>query len=118
MSERQIRRVSRGRMLTPEEAAKYRKIREQVEAEKPEITARIRAQMARARELADVFTELKTVREERGLSLSDLQDLTGIDRSTLSKLENGQRANYTLETVLRYAEALGKQVLVTLADRA
>lgn len=117
MTDRQVRRVSRGRLLTAEEAAKYRKIREQVEVEKPEINARIRAQLTRARDLAEVFSELKRVREDKGLSLSDLQNITGIDRSTLSKLETGQRANYTLETVLRYAEALGKQVLVTLADK-
>jgi hypothetical protein len=32
-------------------------------------------------------------------------------------LETGRRTNYTLETALRYADALGKQVLVTLADK-
>lgn len=116
MSEKPIRRVSRGRRLTAEEAAKYRRIREQVEAEKPEMTARIRREIAEARRLAEVFQELKKIREAQGLTLAEVQDRTGIDRSTLSKLETGERENYTLETILRYADAVGKQVLVTLAD--
>ena len=39
---RNITHKSRGRYLTPEEAAKYREIREQIEREKPEINAGIR----------------------------------------------------------------------------
>lgn len=39
-----------------------------------------------------------------------------MDRSALSKLENGGRANPTIETLVRYAEALGKRVVVSLAD--
>ena len=39
---REIRQTTRERYLTPEEAAKYRLIRELVEQEKPEIKARIR----------------------------------------------------------------------------
>ena len=33
-----------------------------------------------------------------------------------SKLESGQRANPTVETLVRYAEAVGKRVLVSLTD--
>jgi len=36
--------------------------------------------------------------------------------SALSKLENGQRANPTVETVVRYAAAVGKRLMVSLAD--
>lgn len=43
---RNITHRTRDRYLTPEEAAKYRKIREQIEREKPEISARIRAALA------------------------------------------------------------------------
>ena len=51
-----------------------------------------------------------------GLSLSDLTEITGIDRSALSKLETGQRPNPTIETLARYAEAVGKHLHVSLAD--
>ncbi len=118
MTARRIERVSRGRKLTPEEAARYRQLRADIEREKPAINAEIRARLAEQRELAAVFTELKQVRESLGLSLTDIQARTGIDRSALSKLETGQRANFTLDTVRKYAEAVGKRVLVTLADAA
>ncbi len=45
-----------------------------------------------------------------------LTELTGMDRSVLSKLETGPRANPTVETLLRYAEAVGKRLVVSLAD--
>ena len=38
-----------------------------------------------------------------------------MDRSALSKLETGQR-NPTVETLVRYAEAVGKRVVVSLTD--
>ncbi|MBE8520932.1 helix-turn-helix domain-containing protein [Amycolatopsis sp. H6(2020)] len=41
--------------------------------------------------LADVGPRLKRLRTQRGLSLSELSELTGISKSTLSRLEAGQR---------------------------
>jgi DNA-binding XRE family transcriptional regulator len=116
MAARRIERVSRGRKLTQQEAARYRQLRAEIERDKPAINAEIRAQLVEQRELAVVFAELRKVRESLGLSLADIQQRTGLDRSALSKLENGQRANFTLDTVRRYAQAVGKRVLVTLAD--
>jgi transcriptional regulator with XRE-family HTH domain len=40
-----------------------------------------------------------------------------MDRSALSKLETRQRANPTVETLVRYAEAVGKHLVVSLADQ-
>jgi len=42
-----MKRVTRDRRLTPEEAAKYKRIPEQVAAELPELVARHRERMAR-----------------------------------------------------------------------
>ena len=72
--------------------------------------------MAALDQLPDLLLQLKAAREAKGLSLSDLKDLTGMDRSALSKLETGQRANPTVETLVRYAEAVGKRLVVTLSD--
>ena len=80
MSER-IKEIIRDRRLTEEEAAKYREIRQLVAQELPELRARAKARLRELREVAEVFAELKKVRESRGLSLGDLQQLTGIDRS-------------------------------------
>ncbi len=111
-----VRRIVRDRRLTPEEAAKYREVREEVAKELPDLIARHQERMTALDAFEALFHELKAAREERGLSLSDLTQLTGMDRSALSKLETGQRPNPTIETLVRYAEAVGKRLVVSLAD--
>ena len=111
-----MKRIIRDRRLTPEEAAKYKAIREQVAEELPDLIARHHERMATLDQLQELLRQLKAAREAKGLSLADLTELTGMDRSALSKLETGQRANPTVETLVRYAEAVGKRVVVSLAD--
>jgi predicted transcriptional regulator len=111
-----MKRITRNRVLTPEEAAKYKTIREQVADELPDLVARHHERMASLDQLEKLFAQLKAAREAKGLSLADLTELTGMDRSALSKLETGQRANPTVETLVRYAEAVGKRLAVSLAD--
>ena len=67
-------------------------------------------------ELEELLRQLKAAREAKGLSLADMTELTGMDRSALSKLESGQRSNPTVETLVRYAEAVGKRLVVSLDD--
>ncbi len=111
-----MKRVSRGRRLTPEEATKYKTIREQVAAEMPDLIARHHDRMATHDQLHRLLAQLKAAREAKGLSLADLTELTGMDRSALSKLETGQRANPTVETLVRYAEAVDKRLKLSLTD--
>jgi DNA-binding XRE family transcriptional regulator len=111
-----LRRITRDRRLTPEEAAKYKQVREQVAAELPDLVARHHERSAALDQLGELLRQLKAAREDKGLSLADLTDLTGMDRSALSKLETGQRPNPTVETLVRYAEAVGKRLVVSLAD--
>lgn len=111
-----LRRTTRNRRLSPEEAAKYREIREQVAEELPELMARHDERRAALNELASLIQQLKAAREARGLSLADMTRLTGMDRSALSKLETGQRLNPTIETLMRYAEAVGKRLVVSIAN--
>jgi len=111
-----MKRVIRDRRLTPEEAAKFKAVREQVAEELPELLARHHDRMASLDQLQGLLKQLKAAREEKGLTLSNLTDLTGMDRSALSKLETGQRSNPTIETLVRYAEAVGKRLVVTLTD--
>jgi DNA-binding XRE family transcriptional regulator len=111
-----MKRTTRNRHLTPEEAAKYRKIRQQVDEELPELLARHESRMAALDELQEVLRQLKAAREAQGLSLADLTRLTGMDRSALSKLETGQRPNPTVETLVRYAAAVGKRLVMSVVD--
>ena len=111
-----MKRISRDRRLTPEEAAKYHAIREQIAEELPDLIARHHERLATLDQLQELLRQLKAAREAKGLSLADVTELTGMDRSALSKLETGQRANPTVETLVRYAEAVGKRLVVALAD--
>jgi DNA-binding XRE family transcriptional regulator len=111
-----MKRITRTRRLTPEEAAKYKAIREKVAAELPDLVARHHERTAILDQLQELLAQLKAAREAKGLSLADITELTGMDRSALSKLETGQRSNPTIETLLRYAEAVGKRVTVSLTD--
>lgn len=111
-----MKRITRDRKLTPEEAAKYKAIREQVAGELPDLIARHHERSANFDQMEVLLGQLKAAREAKGLSLADLTDLTGMDRSALSKLETGQRPNPTIETLVRYADAVGKRLVVSLTD--
>ena len=54
--------------------------------------------------LAEVGPRLRKLRERRGLTLTALAAKTGISKSTLSRLENGERKP-SLELLLPLAEA-------------
>jgi transcriptional regulator with XRE-family HTH domain len=62
------------------------------------------------RGLIESLKELRRERERQGLSLSDVADRTGIDRATISKLENAKIINPTIGTLRTYARALGGEL--------
>lgn len=59
-----------------------------------------------ARVLHEVGPRLRRLRDERGVTLSQLAEATGISKSTLSRLESGQRRP-SLELLLPVAQAHG-----------
>lgn len=61
----------------------------------------------------DALKVLKAERLAQGLSLSDVEERSGIGRAALSRLENETEANPTVMTLTRYAEALGKKLVVS-----
>lgn len=108
-----MKRIVRGRRLTAEEAANYRKIRSQIEQEKPEIEARIRARMAeRGKKTTECSHEgtlgqrIRAAREARGETQVALAAAAGISQSYLSELEHDHREP-TLSIAARLARALG-----------
>src|SRR5438132_12192473 len=111
-----MKRITRDRRLTPAEAAKYKKIRDQVAGELPDLIGRHHERMAALDQVDMLLKQLRAAREDKGLSLADLTELTGMDRSALSKLETGQRANPTVDTLVRHAEPVGKRLVVSLTD--
>ena len=91
-----MKRITRNRRLTPDEAGKYKAIRAQVAGELPDLDSCHQERMASLDQLEELFTQLKAAREAKGLSLADMTEITGMDRAALSKLETGQRANPTV----------------------
>ena len=50
------------------------------------------------------------------MSLTDASERSGLTRAAISRLENGWNLNPTLETLFRYAEALGVDLRLTMDD--
>ena len=111
-----MKRIIRDRRLTAEEAAKYRTIREQVAGELPELLARHHERLAAMDKLDDVLKQLKAAREKKGLSLAELSRRTGMESSALSELESGEHSDPTVATLVRYADAVGMRLEMSLSD--
>ena len=57
----------------------------------------------------ELLRQLKASREAAGLTLADVSARCGIDQPAVSRLENGHTPNPTLDTLWRYAAAVGKR---------
>ncbi len=65
-----------------------------------------------------VIQDLKKARQAAGLTLAAVSKLTGMDQATLSRLENGRHPNPTIDTLWRYAGAVGKKLVLGHAEPA
>jgi hypothetical protein len=65
------------------------------------------------RALRQFVTEIKRAREAAGLALAEVSRRCGIDQPALSRLENGHNKNPTLDTLWRYAAAVGQRLILT-----
>jgi DNA-binding Xre family transcriptional regulator len=110
--QRRIRRIYR--RMTAKELRDHKAIREQIEKEKPELMAIGRRLLAQSDRLRETVRLLKAEREAQGLTLQELGDRTGIGKANLSRLENSRNPNPTVGTLARYADALGKNLVITL----
>lgn len=89
-------------------------------AAKADNVAAAKAMAPRVRAAVDqamaTVRELRTAREQLGLSLADLEKRTGTRKSALSRLENSKAPNPMLATLVRYAEAIGKRIDVSMVE--
>ena len=65
------------------------------------------------RALRPFIDEIKQAREAAGLMLAEVSRRCGIDQPALSRLENGRSKNPTLDTLWRYAAAVGRRLVLT-----
>ena len=96
MAKKEYRSVSRGRRLTKAEAAKYRRMRQQVERELPP---------TKPDAMKVAIAKLRAMREAKGITLAELASRTGMTRGNIARLET--QKNATLRTLERYAAGLG-----------
>jgi cytoskeletal protein RodZ len=84
--------------------------------EADEIKAMGREVFERHEKVLSIVAQLKAEREHQHVTLADLARQTGIAKPNLSRLENSTRTQPKLDTLSRYARALGKRVKVELVD--
>ena len=112
-----VKRVHRKIERTPEHECEIEAIRERFRRERPSLK-----KLRESGDVDDVVTQgeyvsllamlaaLRKHREAKGLSLSDVAQRCGMDRSAISRLENGVYLNPTLDTLYRYAAAIGAEI--------
>ena len=105
--------------LTPERLAEHTRIREEIKDELPEIWQH--ADERRDQLMRDGATPRQAIslllleRSRQGLSDEEMMARSGLDAAALTTML-GRDANPTIATLKAYAQALGKTLLITLAD--
>jgi predicted XRE-type DNA-binding protein len=75
-----------------------------------QLSAAADAAYDRVKSVEQMLVALRAARVRKGLSQARVDELSGIGRANVSRLENLHLDNPTLETVLRYAQAVGLKV--------
>ncbi len=120
-----MKRAHRKTSRTAEEKERLKAIRDKFQAEHPSLDELVASgdytepvKHGVTLDALHIATLLKQAREEAHLSLADVSDRCGLDRSAISRLENGLYENTTLHTLHRLAEAYGKRFIVQLVDES
>jgi ribosome-binding protein aMBF1 (putative translation factor) len=114
--------VTRDRKLTPEEAERYRRIRAQVEAEKPELIRHLQsnpggpASWEELREYQAIVRSLQAAREARGLSREQAAQLARLSAEQIAAIEELRELNPPVGLLSSYATALGQHLMMALAE--
>jgi transcriptional regulator with XRE-family HTH domain len=118
-----VRRIHAKTERTPEEKERIRQIRERFQRERPTLEELVASgdcappvPQGAYRQLRVLMHALKTAREQQGLSLADVAERSGIDKAALSRLETGAQTNPTIDTLWRYAYAIGKDLAWAVGD--
>ena len=113
MTKRIYRKIER----TPDERQRHDEIRERFQRERPNLKQLLSTGEATEvvshgeyLNLLTMLADLKKHRVRKGLSLADVAAKSGMDRAAISRLENGAYLNPTLDTLYRYAAAIGAEI--------
>jgi hypothetical protein len=108
---------------TAEDRARHRAIREKFQRERPtqeELLATgdyVRPwPQGVVLDLLQALADLRRAREAAGLSVAAVAERAGLEEAAIQKLENGFPPDLTLDTLCRYAAALGKELRWVVQD--
>lgn len=120
-----MKRVHRKTSRTTDEKGRLKAIRDKFHAERPSLDELVESgdytepvKHGVTLDALHIAALLKQAREDVHLSLADVSDRCGLDRSAISRLENGIYENTTLHTLHRLAAAYGKRFVVQLVDES
>lgn len=106
-----------------EETARLQAIRDQFQTARPSLDALVDSgdysepvKHGATLDAMHIASLLKQARREAQLSLSEVAQRCGLDRSAICRLENGLYDNTTINTLSRLAGAYKKRFLVQLVD--
>ena len=119
MNVRKAAKVRAEVQRTAEDLARHRAIREKFRDWRPSPDELVATGEAAAfdlrgeyRQLRPLVEQLKRFRQAEGLTLAEVSRRCGIDQPALSRLENGLNRNPTLDTLWRYAAAVGRRLVL------
>jgi transcriptional regulator with XRE-family HTH domain len=116
----------RAEIDTPERRAEEEAIHTSYQEDRPSPEGLIRrgevdperpSTMGGLMELFHALSELKRIREAKGLTAAEVSRRAGIAPAAMSRLESGRNANPTFETLVRYASAIGVDLELVVHDR-
>jgi predicted transcriptional regulator len=111
------KRIHRKIERTPAQQRQLKAIRDRFQRDRPGLEDLLAAGDAKEvvpqgeyLELRALLGKLKKHREQQGMSLADVAARSGMDRAAVSRLENGVYLNPTVDTLYRYAQAVGADI--------
>jgi DNA-binding XRE family transcriptional regulator len=111
-------KTTRHPAITAEKIKTLKSLARKIDAEEgASIRARGRAVFARHEGLLGIVQSLKTARQKQGLTLENVAREIGVAKSNLSRLENSTQTMPRIDTLDRYAKAVGKILQVKLATK-
>ena len=120
-----MERIHRKTERSAEEKARLQAIRDQFQTERPSLDELVDSgdysepvKHGPVLDAMHIASLLKQARSEAQLSLSEVAKRCGLDRSAISRLENGMYDNTTINTLSRLAGAYGKRFVVQLVDES
>jgi transcriptional regulator with XRE-family HTH domain len=118
-----VKRIHLKTERTAEEKERIRQVRERFQRERPTLEELVASSecpppvpQGAYRELRILVHTLRRERERQGLRLADVAERSDLDEASLSRLETGALINPTIDTLWRYAYALGKDLAWAVGD--